>query len=330
MRVFVAGGTGVLGRASLRALVEAGHRVRSSARGKEKTALVRTLGAEPADVDLFDPAALRRAIAGSDAVLRLTTKFGPMLKLRDPRTWTETMRLRTAGARVLVGAAMAEGVGVYVHESVSFVYADGGPAWLSEDSPIDDGSVAILRATIEGEQEAARFTQAGGRGIVLRFAAFYGADVPSTRETITLARRRMLPRIGAASNYFTSIYVPDAGRAVLAALGIPAGIYNVCDDEPVSFADYIHTLTKAVGAPRPFRLPPILGKWMFGDVWKYLSRSQRVSNVRLKEVSNWKPTIKSVTEGWPVVAAELGLGKGKLQLNGRPAEGSVFINKGVT
>jgi nucleoside-diphosphate-sugar epimerase len=103
----------------------------------------------------------------------------------------------------------------------------------------------------------------------------------------------MLPRIGAASNYFTSIYVPDAGRAVLAALGIPAGIYNVCDDEPVSFADYIHTLTKAVGAPRPFRLPPILGKWMFGDVWKYLSRSQRVSNVWLKEVSNWKPTIKS-------------------------------------
>jgi len=100
MRVFVAGGTGVLGRASIRALVEAGHRVRSSARGKEKTALVRTLGAEPADVDLFDPAALRRAIA---AVLRLTTKFGPMLKLRDPRTWTETMRLRTAGARVLVG-----------------------------------------------------------------------------------------------------------------------------------------------------------------------------------------------------------------------------------
>ena len=224
---------------------------------------------------------------------------------------------------------MAEGVGVYVHESVSFVYADGGPAWLSEDSPIDDGSVAILRATIEGEQEAARFTQAGGRGIVLRFAAFYGADVPSTRETITLARRRMLPRIGAASNYFTSIYVPDAGRAVLAALGIPAGIYNVCDDEPVSFAEYLHTLTKAISAPKPFRLPATLGKWMFGEVWKYFSRSQRASNARLKSVSNWRPAVKSVTEGWPIIAAELGLGQGRVQPKASHVQDSVLVDKGV-
>jgi len=328
MRVFVAGGTGVLGRASIRALVEAGHRVRSSARGREKADLIRKLGVEPADVDLFDQAALRRVIAGSDAALRLTTKFGPMLKLRDPRSWTETMRLRTAGARVLVDAAMAEGVGVYVHESVCFVYADGGSGWLSEDAPTDDGNVAILRATIEGEQEAARFTQAGGRGIVLRFGGFYGADAPSTLETIALARRRMLPQIGAASNYFTSIHVADAGRAVLAALGIQAGIYNVCDDQPVTFADYLHTLTKAIGAPRPFRLPAILGKWMFGNVWKYLSRSQRASNARLKAVSDWKPAFQCVTEGWPVVAADLGLGGGKPQPNGRHAENSLeWINR---
>jgi nucleoside-diphosphate-sugar epimerase len=305
MKVFVAGGTGVLGRASVRALVEAGHRVRSSARGENKSDLVRSLGAEPVEVDLYDPAAVRRAIAGSDAVLRLTTKFGPMMKLRDPRTWTETMRLRTAGARILVDAAIAESVPVYVHESVSFVYADGGTAWLSEEAPTDDGDAALLRATLEGEQEATRFTEAGGTGIVLRFAGFYAADAASTLETITLARRRMMPQIGPASNYVASIYVPDAGRAVLAALGVPAGIYNVCDDEPVTFADYLHILTKAIGAPRPFRLPAILGKWMFGDIWKYFSRSQRVSNARLKELSNWKPTVRSVSEGWPLVADEI-------------------------
>jgi nucleoside-diphosphate-sugar epimerase len=199
MRVFVAGGTGVLGRASIRALVEAGQHVRSSARGREKFDLVRKLGAEPIDLDLFDSEAVRRAIAGSDAVLRLTTKFGPMTKLRDPRTWTETMRLRTAGARILVDAAIAEGVGVYIHESVSFVYADGGSSWPSDTSPTDDAGVAILRATIEGEREASRFTQAGGRGIVLRFGGFYGADAPSTHKIITLARRRMLPQIGVST-----------------------------------------------------------------------------------------------------------------------------------
>ena len=104
MKIFVAGGTGVLGRASLRALVGAGHVVRSSARGKEKAELVRSLGAEPVDVDLFEMKSVQQAVKGMDAVLRLTTKIGPMSKLRDPRTWAETIRLRTEGAQVLANA----------------------------------------------------------------------------------------------------------------------------------------------------------------------------------------------------------------------------------
>jgi NAD dependent epimerase/dehydratase family enzyme len=246
-----------------------------------------------------------------DAVLRLTTKIGPMSKLRDPRTWAETIRLRTEGARVLADAAIAEGVPTYVHESVTFVYADGGANWISEEAPTDDGRTAILRATLEGEREAQRFTYAGGRGIVLRFGGFYGSDVPSTRETVDLARLRFMPQFGAASNYLTSIYVPDAGHAVLASLGVPAGIYNVCDDEPVTFADYLNILTRASGAPKPLHLPRSLGKWAFGDVWKYLSRSLRVSNDRLKKTSTWKPAVRSVSDGWPIVSTEL---SGKTQL----------------
>lgn len=314
MKVFVAGGTGVLGRASLRALVDAGHHVTSTARGKQKSDLVRSLGAEPVDVDLYDSKAVCRAITGSDAVLRLTTKIGPMAKLGDRRAWTETMRLRTTGAHILVDSAIAEGVPVYLHESVSFVYADRGNNWLSEDSPTDDGGTAVLRATLEGEEEVARFMKHGGRGIVLRFGGFYSADAPSTMETITLMRRRMMPQIGAASNYVSSIHVPDAGRAVAAALDAPAGIYNVVDDTPVPFAEYLQTLARAIGLGKPFRLPGFVGKWMFGDMWKFLSRSLRVSNARLKEVSNWKPDVKSVEEGWPMVAAELDLSDGRRRL----------------
>ena len=54
MKVFVAGATGVLGRPTVQALVEAGHEVRGTARGEEKSALLRSLGAEPVTVDLFD------------------------------------------------------------------------------------------------------------------------------------------------------------------------------------------------------------------------------------------------------------------------------------
>ncbi len=305
LKVFVAGGTGVLGRASLPALLAAGHRVRSTARGDEKAALVRGLGAEPVDCDLYDVKSVRKAVAGCDVVVRLTTKIGSMRSLRDSKSWAETNRLRTEGARILVDAAIAEGVPAYIHESISFVYADGGTRWLNEDSRIDDGGSEVLRAALAGEREEARFSEAGGRGIVLRFGGFYGADAPSTQETIAMARKRLLFQIGPGANYFSSIYVPDAGRAVASAVTAPAGTYNVCDDQPVLFAEYLSALAAAIGARKPLRMPRFLGALMFGQVWNYFSRSQKVSNARLKTLAGWKPAVKSVLEGWPLVAAEL-------------------------
>lgn len=313
MKVFVAGGTGVLGRASLRALVEEGHCVGSSARGNVNKDLVRSFGAEPLEVDLFDPAAVRHAIKGADAVLRLTTKFGPMSRLRDPKTWQDTIRLRTQGAKILVDAAIAEGVPTYIHESVSFTYADGGAKWLSEDAPTDDGGLALLRATLDGEAEAARFTQSGGTGIVLRFGAFYAPDAPSSHESIALARRRMMPQLGPGTNYFASTWVPDAGRAVAAALNVPAGVYNICDDEPLPFAEYVRALADAAGASKPLHLPGFLASLLFGSPAKFLLRSQRVSNARFKEASGWAPAVPSAREGWPIIAAEMAVGKRTLR-----------------
>ena len=305
LKVFVAGGTGVLGRASLPALVAAGHRVRSTARGKEKAELARRIGAQPVECDLYDRASIRKAIAGCDAIIRLTTKIGSMAKIRDPKVWAETNRLRTEGARVLVDAAISEGVPTYIHESVTFVYGDGGTRWLTEDSDTDDADSEIMRAALSGEQEAARFSATGGKGIVLRFAGFYGADAPSTNEMLAMARRRLLFQIGTGENYFSSIYVPDAGRAVAAAISAPAGIYNVCDDQPVLFAEYLQALAAAAAAKKPLHMPAFLGPVIFGQAWRYFSRSQRVSNAKLKRASHWAPEVTSVLEGWPVIAAEL-------------------------
>jgi NAD dependent epimerase/dehydratase family enzyme len=255
-------------------------------------------------VDLYDPAAVRTAIAGFDAIVRLTTKISSIMKIRAQSAWDETNRLRTEGARILVDAAIAEHVGVYVHESVTFVYRDGGDRWLDEESPLDEGGSAIMRATLEGERQAARFSDAGGRGIVLRFAALYGEDAPSTQEMIQLIKQRKLPEVGPGSNYFSSVYLPDAGRAIAEGVSLPAGIYNVVDDEPVSFAAYLRALVNAVGAPKPIRLPGFLGRLLFGQTWNYFSRSQRVSNAKLKCSSGWVPEVRSVIDGWPRIASD--------------------------
>lgn len=267
--------------------------------------MVREVGAEPIPVDLYDPKEVRQAITGCEAVLRLTTKIPPMAKMRNHEAWQETNLLRTEGARILVDAAIAEGVEIYVHESVTFVYADGGSEWLTEDSPTDDGASGILRSALEGEKEAARFSGSGGRGIVLRFGGFYGIESNQTAEVINLMRRRLMVQPGSGSHYISSIYIPDAGTAVGAALNVPAGIYNVVDENPVTFQDYLQLLADAAHLPKPFRLPGMVGKASFGDVWSYLSRSQRVSNARFKQASGWQPSVASVAQGWPLVAAAL-------------------------
>lgn len=107
------------------------------------------------------------------------------------------------------------------------------PLHPNRPAPIYDIAVAPL-----GEREADRFTKQGRRGIVLRFGGFYTAHGPSTLETITLLRRRMMPQIGAASNYFSPIYVPG-GPCRLSSTWYSGRNLPVVADTPVRFVDYL-------------------------------------------------------------------------------------------
>jgi nucleoside-diphosphate-sugar epimerase len=308
MKVFVAGGTGVIGLPTVQVLVAAGHKVRATARGEAKGKLVRQAGAEPVQVDLYDENALRPAVRGCEAVVRLTTKIPSLLRMRSKSAWDETNRLRTAGAQCLVNAAMVEQVGVYVQESFFSVYADAGDRMVVETSRTDDGGLTTMRAALEGEQEARRFSQAGGSGISLRFGGYYGARVPSTQETIALVRKRRLPLIGEGNNFIPSLHIEDAAQAVVHSIKAPGGIYNVCDDDPVRWKDYLLLLAQAAGAPKPYRLPGFLGSLLVGYPWKWIGRSVRLSSAHFQSVTGWHPKIRSVREGWPLVTRELAAG----------------------
>ena len=122
-----------------------------------------------------------------------------------------------------------------------------------------------------------------------------------------MAHLHRLPQTGSGDNLFSSIYTADAGRAVVAALKVPAGIYNVADDHPIRFAEFIQALVRAAGARKPFHLPCFLGRVMFGETWRYFSRSLRVSNAKLKQAARWKPSVASAIVGWNLIGSDLRL-----------------------
>lgn len=80
--VLLAGATGNLGHRIARALRERGARVRALARpgtGDDRIAPLRTLGAEPIEVDLGDEAALARAAEGADCLVSTLQGLRPVI-----------------------------------------------------------------------------------------------------------------------------------------------------------------------------------------------------------------------------------------------------------
>ena len=301
MKVFLTGGTGAIGPATVRDLLATGHDVRALARTDEKAARLRAQGAEPVAVDLFDGDAVKTSVDGCDAVLHLATHVPPLRRMASKKGWAEHNRLRTTACDNLVDAALVTGATTFVKESVSFVYPDGGDAWIDETTPPDE-SIEMLRPTLDGERIVDRFTAGGGRGVVLRYGSFYGPTARGTDEALRLARWRMSMVGGKPEGYLSSVHTDDVAGAAVAALDAPAGIYNAVEEEPVTRRDYLDAFTAAFGIRKLRPMPAWLVRLTSGSAAAAVIRSWRVSNKKLRDATGWSPRYPSVREGWPAVA----------------------------
>lgn len=302
MKVFVAGATGALGKHVVPLLAEAGHTVSAVARTPKKGKTLERAGARPVTVDLFDNAAVRRAVVGHEAVVNVATHIPPASRMALPGAWKENDRVRREASANLVEAALAAGATRFVQESFAPMYPDRGDAWIDEKVPVRPAPYS--RSTVVAEEQAHHFTRSGGAGVVLRFGYFYGAEAGFTRDTINAVRKGRAPAFGHEEGFLSSIMLEDAATAVLAALALPAGTYNVVEDEPLRRRAFFDALADALGVPPPKFLPAWLGSFM-GSVGEQLTRSQRISNRKLRDASPWAPCHPSVREGWPAVVAAL-------------------------
>ena len=298
MKVFVTGGTGAIGRFAIPELVGAGHDVHALARNDAKSAQLEAQGATPVRVSMFDEGELKDAFTGVDAVCNLATAIPPLTKGIRPSAWADNERIRREGSGVVVDAALAAGVGRLVQESITFTYPDRGDEWIDESVPIDPPPLG--EAVAVAEANTARFSSAGGTGVVLRFAMFYGPDSEHTKAMLRAARLHVGAVVGKPSAYQSFIHLHDAATAVVAALTLPAGVYNVDEDEPLTKREGARAIGAAVDKRPWFSLPGRLAAFG-GKNTEILRRSQRVSNAKLKGASTWRPAYPSAREGWRAV-----------------------------
>lgn len=297
MQVFVIGGTGVLGRPTIRDLVRRGHDVRGLARSAGNEATLSRLGAKPVRGDLFDLRSLTAAVAGAEAVLHLATRIPDGKRAGQATAWVENDRIRAQGTRHVLDAARAARVRVIVYPSVCFGYADAGSSWIDATSARLDPP-PMLESNIEAEALVEQFTTTERRGVVLRMGYFYGPEAGNTRDAVALARRGVAAVIGAKRAYLPQIWVDDAAAAVSTALHAPAGIYDVVDDEPLPRNEVVALMARAVGR-RWLVVPPTwLMLLLSRGRLRFAMRSLRVSNRRFRQATGWAPAVRSARDGW--------------------------------
>jgi nucleoside-diphosphate-sugar epimerase len=302
MRIFLTGATGVIGRRVLPLLTAAGHHVSAVVHRLRSRAAIERAGAVPVELDLFAEDAVRRAVAGHDAVINLATHLPRGFRMFLPGAWAENDRIRHLASANLVDAALERGVGRFIQESFAPIYADGGDTWIDEHAKI--APVRYNRSVADAEASARRFSDSGRAGVVLRFAAFYGPDSWFTRDLIGYVRHGWAPVPGAPDSYLSSVSHDDAAAAVVAALNASAGTYNVVDDAPMRRREFFDVAAAALRVPPP-KLPPLWMKHVFGSLGEMMARSLRISNRKLREACAWAPKYPSMREGWPAVLAEL-------------------------
>lgn len=303
MRVLICGATGVVGRRVVPVLVSRGYSVTALVRRASSSARLEQAGAKCVPVDLFDIEALKRAVAGHDAIANLATHMpSPAWKMVFRSAWRENDRLRTEGVANLVEAALAGGVKTLIQESFALTYPDRGDEWIDEGTPLEPAN--YNRTVVDAEKSVSKFSTRGGKGVVLRFAAFYGPDAMQVQSYVDGLRKGWALLPGGADHYISSVSHDDAATAVVAALSAPAGAYTVADDEPVRSAVFFGSLAKELSL-KPPRFLPGWATPLFGSVGRAMARSLRLSNHKLRNATDWMPQFRSVREGWPAMLRQM-------------------------
>jgi nucleoside-diphosphate-sugar epimerase len=283
--IAVTGGTGFVGRALSKVLLEKGCAVRIISRRPPRDPLP---GAEYAVADFCDEQSLRRAVAGADAVVHLAAA----LFCRSKEAF---MRANAEGTARLVAAAGADpGIKKFVYISS---LAAGGPAGeeprteAEPEAPVSYYGISKL----EGEKAVKAFT--GGAFVILRPPIVYGKKDFGFSKIAEWVRRGVMVNAGSAGGRFSFVYLDDLVRAITEALEtgkFDGGTFYVCENRVYRWKEFIALLAAGMGVRMPLMisLPPwavYLTGWFYETATALTGAEPALNRDKAREASapNW-------------------------------------------
>jgi nucleoside-diphosphate-sugar epimerase len=305
MRVFVAGGTGVMGRRLVPQLVARGHQVTATTTSPAKLPLLAQLGADGVVMDGLDAMSVGEAVAAArpDAIVHQMTGISPAhagkpdLKHFD-RWSVPTIRLRTEGTDHLLAAAEATGVSHFVAQGYANWNGIREGGWVkTEEDPLDLHEGTAAHTGMEALRHVEDVVVRAG-GAVLRYGAFYGPG--ATDDQVELVRKRRFPLVGRGTGYGSWVHLDDAASATVLAVEQKArGVFNIVDDEPAPASEWLPYLAACAGAKPPMRVPRWLARLLAGEVVvTMMTEGRGFSNAKARRELGWELRYPSWRQGF--------------------------------
>ncbi|MCI0424740.1 MAG: NAD-dependent epimerase/dehydratase family protein [Actinobacteria bacterium] len=252
MRVGVTGGSGVVGAAVVRHLVEAGHEVVALARSDRSAARLATSGARPVIGDLSDDEALTRLVKGAELVFHVAG-----MNVLCPVDPAELWRVNVGGTRRVIAISRRHGVTRLVHTSSAVTLGELEGETATEDTARQRPPLSHYEET-KTEAERVALADNGDLEVVcVNPASVQGPGRSTGTGRILLAASRgRLPV--AADTVFSLVDVDDCARGHLLAAekGAPGGRY-VLSGATLSTREALDVMGRIMGRRlAPFYLPP--------------------------------------------------------------------------
>lgn len=283
MRVFVTGGTGFVGKAVVKHLLDAGHVVIGLARSDKAAEELSVLGAEIQRGSLLDLDILGTAAANSDGVIHLAF-------IHDFSNFAKSCQIDQEAIRAM-GDALAGSNRPLIITSGTMLLPHGR---LAAENDTHDTSSPAFAARGESESLGRALASKGVRTAIMRLAPVNhgdGDDHMFMARLVTTARDKgMSVYIGDGKNRWPAVHVLDTATAYLAALekAEAGATFHIVAEEGVAMKNIADVIGKKLGVP-------IVSKTMqdaqehYGSFLPIVSTDNPTSSKNTQEVLGWIP-----------------------------------------
>jgi len=282
MRIILAGGTGMRGKALAFDFLKDGQEVVILSRYPE-----RHRGAFPSGISLvqWDGRTLgewTRFIAGCDVIVNLV---GENL---GAKRWTKTRKKQILDSRVLPGKALTEAIQaatakpkVFIQSSAIGFYGPRGDEELSEESA--PGTDFQSRVCMEWERATEAVSALGVRRVIVRDAVVLDKHEGALPRMVMPFRFFVGGPLGNGRQWFSWIHHRDDVRAIrfLIDKESASGVYNLSAPNPCRNKDFARMIGRILRRPALIPVPGIVLRILFGEMSTVLLDGQKVMPARL-------------------------------------------------